>query len=384
MRRLSGDARLTLGLLAVLILILIASAIWKAGTNTNYPPLVSLSNQPDGSRALRLSLQALGYQVTDRVEGDFAPSKATRIALLLEPFPGIEDGEWDALDEWVKQGGTLILAGDDFGAFLAAQHYHFGLNYLDQASEALSQQAPLLTSPPLQGTATVKPDAYFDTLGEDSVVLMAVDSRPVLVTVKNGEGRLILSASAYPFSNAGLKEAGNPSLVLNLIALGAAPDSRIWFDEWHHGLRSSQEIVGPGNWLRYTPSGRALLYIAVVIFVVLALQGQNFGRPLTPQRPVYRRAPLEYITAIANLSRRAGHRRWVLLQYHNALKRHYTRRYRINPALQDSEFVAELSRYHPSLDPAALLGLLQRLDQSRVSEAEAIQLAAETVEWLES
>jgi hypothetical protein len=370
--------------LAVLIIIVVASAIWETEAESRYPPLVSLSSQPDGSRALRLSLEALGYTVSHEVAGAFVLPRQAHLALLLEPYMVIDETEWAVLDDWVEAGGTLILAGNGFGAFLAAQHYEFGLNFLDRPAETLSPGAPLLTSPPLD-LASVKTTAHLVTTRDDFVVLMAVEGEPVIVSLEMGEGRLILSASAYPFSNAGLKEAGNPSLVLNLIAQGAEKGGTIWFDEWHHGIRlSSEEIVGPVNWLRYTPTGHALLYVAVVVFLALVLQGRNFGRPLLPQRFTYRRAPLEHITAIANLSRRAGHRGWVLRQYHSALKRQFTRRYRINPSLDDGEFVNELSRYQPGLDASKLLSLLRRLRQPRASEAEVVQLAAEAVDWLDA
>jgi hypothetical protein len=257
--------------------------------------------------------------------------------------------------------------------------------YLEQPAEEVVPGLPVFTSPPLPGTAAVKASAYLESTQDDFTVLMAVEGQPVLISRKMGAGRLILCANPYPFSNAGLQEAGNPALVLNLVAQGAPRGALIWFDEWHHGFRSlSDEVIGPENWLRYTPTGHALLLVVGIVFLALVLQGWNFGRPLTSGHQIYRRAPLEHITAIANLSRRAGHRNWALQQYHNALRRHFSRRYRISPALDDRQFVAELSRYHPSLDSARMLSLLQRLQQPAVGETEAVHLAAEAVDWLEA
>jgi len=385
MKRLSGDIRLTVALLGVLLVVVIASAIWQADPGNHYPPLVSLSNRPDGSRGLRLSLADLGYTVTDQVSGAFAPPEGASLAFLLEPITGIDEAEWQALDEWIEAGGTLILAGNSFGTLLAVQHYEFGILYREQAVEAVTPGMPVFTSPPLRGTAAVKASAYLESTHDDFTVLMAVEGQPVLIAKEMGAGRLILCANPYPFSNAGLKEAGNPALVLNLVAQGAPRGALIWFDEWHHGIRSlSDEVIGPENWLRYTPTGHALLLVVGIVFMALVLQGWNFGRPLSSIQQIYRRAPLEHITAIANLSRRAGHRGWALRQYHNALRRHFSRRYRISPALDDRQFVTELSRYHPGLDSTRLLSLLQRLQQPAVGEAEAVHLAAEAVDWLEA
>jgi hypothetical protein len=97
---------------------------------------------------------------------------------------------------------------------------------------------------------------------------------------------------------------------------------------------------------------------------------------------ITRRAPLEYISAIANLGRRAGHRRAVLQQYRQRLKRHLGQRYRLDPTLRDPEYVTRLAEYNPGLDAEALRRLLARLQRPNVNESEMIQLAAEVAAWI--
>ena len=41
---------------------------------------------------------------------------------------------------------------------------------------------------------------------------------------------------------------------------------------------SASKIVGPQDWLRFTPAGHALLFTAVIVFLALLLQGRGFGR----------------------------------------------------------------------------------------------------------
>jgi hypothetical protein len=122
--------------------------------------------------------------------------------------------------------------------------------------------------------------------------------------------------------------------------------------------------------------------VAGVIFVALVLKGRRFGRPVPLAKDTARRAPLEYITAIANLKRRAGHRTAVLKQYHYWLKRNLGRRYRLSPILPDEEYLAHLVRLNPNLDIAALRTLLARLNRLQASESDITQLAAETADWL--
>ena len=91
---------------------------------------------------------------------------------------------------------------------------------------------------------------------------------------------------------------------------------------------------------------------------------------------------MEYITALANLSRRAGHRSEVLRQYHESLKHHLARRYRLNPALPDEEYVKQFAKFHSGLSANDLSNLLKRLSSRHVGEGEMVKLAAETAEWL--
>jgi hypothetical protein len=379
--KLSRESWLAIGLVVVLAVITALAAAQQTQA-AELPPLSSASTAPDGARALWMWLDDLHYAVRDDVTPFFSIPRDARLVLMLEPFPGITSAEWETIDDWVRDGGTLIVAGDQFGAALATQHYTFTLAYLDHPVPALAAQTPLLASPPLTGAADVQTLAYLETGRSDFVAHLATPSGPVVVSFALGKGRVILSAAPYAFSNAGLKEPGNPALVLNLILISPTSGA-VWFDEWHHGVRPvDSRVVGPEDWLRRTPAGRALLYVAGVIFLAVLLRGRRFGRPVPLPGEITRRAPLEYISAIANLSRRAGHRRAVLQQYRQRLKRHLGQRYRLDPTLNDAEYVARLAEYNPGLDAEALGRLLARLQRPNVNESEMIQLAAEVAAWM--
>jgi hypothetical protein len=333
-----------------------------------------------------LWLAEIGYPVTNESAAIFRIPDDTGLLFLLEPMTAVTDVEWEAIDTWVEAGGTLILAGQQFGTLLAARHYDFRLDYqIDQPAE-LAAQTPLLQSPRLDQPLTIRPETYFTTHRDDFTVHLATEAGPVLVSFQKGDGLVVLSAAAFPFSNAGLKASGNPALVFNLVALAEA-GAGVWFDEWHHNIRGSDdpdenEFLGPGNWLRYTPVGRAFLYVAVVIFFAIVLAGRRFGRPVPLPTATARRAPLEHISAIANLSRRAGHRRAVVRDYKHRLKRGLGQRYRLTPTLADDEYVKQLANLNPNLDAGELHALLTRLNQSNPGENELVELAREVARWL--
>jgi hypothetical protein len=379
LKRISRDTWLVFGLVAILTITTVGAVIWQ--TRKALPPaLSSASNEREGARALRLWLVQKGYQVNNESEPEFRPPTDANLIFILEPFYDSVEKHWQMLDEWVETGGTLIVAGEGQGVEGIFQHYNFGIYGIGSSGD-VTVQSPLLASPPIKDLSHLNISLALSTDRDDWVTLLANESHPVMITFRQGEGRVVLASFVHPLTNAGLKESGNPDLVLNLLAL-AGQGNKIWFDEWHHGENQRKMISGPQEWLRFTPAGHALLFTAVIIFLALLLQGRGFGRPISLSQNTVRRSSLEYITALANLSRRAGRRSEVMWQYYQSLKQHLARRYRLNPDLPDEEYATQLANYHPGLDVDELKNLLQRLHSRHINESEMVKLAAETAEWL--
>lgn len=375
---LSRDAWLALGLFLLLTLFTVVSVVQQARAGQIDPPLAAFSTQPQGSHALWLYLESQEMKLTDSVGAAFAVPSGVDLALVLEPTVAFTPGEWRILQDWVADGGSLLIAGTGSVAVEMAQQFEISYGVAPSTAAAISNQTPLLQSPPLTHIEA-STTSYLRPNRDDFVTLLAnQNGNPTAVAFAQGDGRVIVTTLTEPFSNEGLqKTTNNAELVLNLI--GAAPNvDSIWFDEWHHGIRPETEAaLASNNWLQRTPVGRALLLVLAVIFVGLVLRGRRFGRPVPLTKDISRRAPLEYITGIANLSRRAGHRTAVLQHYHDRLKRDLGHRYRLNPNLPDDQFVHELATYQPNLDTAALHQLLRKLSQTNVSENEMVQLARE-------
>lgn len=376
--KLSRDGWLGLGLAVLLIVVMIAAGLQK--NNADTVPYISTSAGKNGVLALKLWLEELDYQVVDTPMPTFAPPADADILLMLYPVVDVSETELKTLDKWVENGGTLIVAGDNMKTLNVFFHYDFQWQYLYESTPPLAAHTPLLVSPPQVDSAPLQAGFTLSSNRKDFITLLANKGQPVVVLFKQGQGRVILSTSAYPFSNLGIKETGNAQLVLNLISLGGS-HKKVWFDEWHHGFQSSS-IVGPGQWMRRTSLGHALLFILGAVFLALVLQGRGFGRPIPLQHEIKRRGPLEHVTAVANLNRKAGHRASVLAHYHQQLKRHLGKRYRLDPALPDAEYVHTLVSYNSAIDPQELLNLLTRLSQKNVSDGELVKLADEAAKWM--
>ena len=378
---LARDAKLGIGLVVLLVLITAVAATQKE-TQKEYPVLSTLSSAPNGALALKLWVQELNYDVDAQVLAEFDPPEDASILFMLEPlFP--TEGEMESVDTWVEEGGTLIAIGEAYGMFSLIDHYEFFFDFLPANPEAPATDAPLLLSPSTFELTNAPVRVALDSQRDDYVTLVTYAGNPVLVSFEQGKGRVILGTLSQSLTNAGLKQGGNPELVLNILAL-AKKNGTIWFDEWHHGEQGGGQLLGPGEFLRSTPVGRSLLFVVFVVFIVLFLQGRGFGRPVPLPQEIKRRGALEHVTGIANLSRRAAHRSAVMMHYHDQIKRKLGHRYRLDPGMDDEQYTAKLSDYNPSIDRNELLNLLKRLKRKDVSETEMVHLAREAAKWIDT
>jgi len=180
MKNLSRDARLGIWIVLLLVLVTVIAATQRK-TDTKYPALSTLSSAPDGALALKLWLGELQYNVDEAVLADFAPPDNTAILFMLEPlFPS--DGDMKAIDEWVEQGGTLILIGDGYGMFSAVDHYGFSLNYLESGLSPSIMETPILLSPTQLKSENVKARFALETTRTDFVPLAVSNGKPVLAS----------------------------------------------------------------------------------------------------------------------------------------------------------------------------------------------------------
>jgi len=381
MKKLPRDAKLGIGIILLLVVITAVAALQR-GTEETYPALSSVSPAPDGALALKWWVEELKYEVDEQVLMNFAPPGGTSIVFMLEPlFP--TEGDMKAMDKWVEDGGTLIAIGERYGMYSLIDHYEFFFHYLPDNEGAPSNETPLLDSPSALDLNNTKIRIALGSGRDDYVTLISFRNQPILVSFEQGEGRVILGTVTQAFTNAGLKQPGNPELVLNILAL-ARNKGTVWFDEWHHGVQSGEKILGPTDFLRRTPVGRALLFVTFAVFLAFFIQGRGFGRPVPLPQEIKRRGALEHVTGIANLSRRAAHRSAVMMQYHNQIKRKLGQRYRLDPAMNDEEYVNTLAGYNPSLDKNELLNLLKRLKRTNLGETEMVHLAVEAAKWIDN
>jgi hypothetical protein len=267
------------------------------------------SASPAGFKVYYTYLEQLGHKpaIAQTLEG--LPASATLIAAgPFDKTPATADGR--LLGTWVRGGGRLVAVGADAGALLEQIGVGGSPSSID-TSEALRPLFPGVYS---LGVTTVAPGP--DRLLVDAAGWVAhyKDSAgQVLVSQQVGRGEVVWLAGPYPMSNAGIGQASNAALAVDLALAGGR---QVVFDEYHHGY-----VREAGYWARLWPGGRsAVLLLAAALGIVLVARARRLGPAIPGVEPVSARGGA-YIGQLAELYRKAGARKEALASLEEGLTR---------------------------------------------------------------
>jgi hypothetical protein len=321
----------------------------------------SHASGPGGALALYRWLDDLGYETTRIQHRDFAPDPEADLLILLDPSERVSREEAAAVAAWVEGGGTLLLAESRTGAFAGGAAL---LDAFELRVVALDAQTPPpellpVTQPvlalPLAAQLEARASAVLSSERADLAPLAEAGGQPVIVGFQQGAGYVYAASAVHPFTNAGLGQADNAALVLNILRR-VPQGGRVAFDEYHHGFIAEPSLR---RLLLETPWGWAILYAAAVGAGYLLLTGRRFGRPVPLRAEAARRSSAEYLESLAGLLGRAGKTDDVRRHYRAGLKRRLARTYGLNPDLEDAPFLEALADASPAQASAAAAALAQ-------------------------
>jgi hypothetical protein len=294
-----ADRKLLIGALALMVLLVAATATIAPPEAAQAPSASSYSAGTTGSKATYLLLGELGYKV-ERWSQPLTelPEPAEGVTLILaDPFsgaPGKEDSE--SLMRFVRRGGKVLFTGGYASAFLPDAYSRLVKPW--QAPETLY---PAVAVSPITAGATeitMAASVFWSGAIEGEIPLYARGADAVVVTYFVGEGQVIWWANSMPLTNGGITKAGNLNLLLK--SLGAPGNGQVLWDEYYHGERR-----GLTGYLAGTPAPWMLLQAGVIyLFLLLA-----FGRRTGPARmPIVesRLSPLEFVETLGALYQSAG------------------------------------------------------------------------------
>ena len=291
----------------------------RASAGSGLPDYSVYSDGPEGLNQAAEVLRKLGWQpvaVTRPIQqthhrGLLILVEPRRSGLQLEEMEPMSDADVDGLLNWVKQGNTLLFCATHKSRLLDK----LGI-LLDLGSGG---DFVLVARPGVVGEYTarvagigVESDASLSARG--AVPLWALGSKPGAVLVRHGQGRMLVVADPSVLTHRGLLREDNVVFLYNVAALDAE-DGRVYFDEYHHGIRAG---AGYWNYLRYHNQHWVVVQMLVLAGVALWAVGRRLG-PAVPM-PVTKQADaVDYASSVARIYEKADLRPLVA----GSLARHF-------------------------------------------------------------
>jgi hypothetical protein len=351
----------------------------RAAAGKGLPDYSVYSAEDDGLADAALFLRREGWEPV-AVTRPIAPAHYPGLLVLAEPgnpsllgaHAELAEADAKALLRWVEAGNTLLYAG----RHATPLHELLGVTLITDDTDTGDDPRPAEV-----GDAGVYTDEVRRIVVEGKDQLQTrrglpvwwVDGRPGAVLLKHGRGRVLLLADASPLTNQGLKRADN-GVFLYRVVLREARGGKVYFDEYHHGLRS-----GGGVW-GYLAYHRAQ-WVLVPIVLLAGMAGWSLAVRLGPAVAMPREAradAVDYASAVARIYQRAGARRLparaLVGGFLAALTRHLHLRRNALPA----EVLRAWQRQHPGESAKRLQALLRGVAALRKGEVNEQQLLAWT------
>jgi hypothetical protein len=285
----SSTSRLWWAVPAATVLLLITLTLFLgAPEQPHLEPNTSYDASWKGSRAAYLLLEGLGYPVT-------RSKSPTGGAARLVYRPNVDQEKAGLLDDWVRDGGALVLAdaSADFGRNLGMQ-----LHVSDLKSDFEDEPASGGGATRLSGGRV-----RVDWPGHHGRVWARAGGAPFVTVYDHGRGQVWLLHRPEFLDNKHLKQADNAVLLCRLAeTLLAARSGPLSFDEYVHGMR---DRPGMAQLLFRPPALWVTLQGLLLTLVLLWHYMPRFGA-VRPDKPPRRRSKEEFLDAMAALLERKG------------------------------------------------------------------------------
>jgi hypothetical protein len=255
---------------------------------------------------------------------------------------------------WVERGNTLFLCGRRVTP-LHGELDLFVKNDARVPEDVTSDAAVSEAGGYTEGLSKIVVEGH-DVLGgaRNALPLWWLDNQPGAVLVPRGKGRIIMAADPSLLTLRGLKRGDNLRFLVNLAALHAG-DGHVYFDEYHHGLRT-----GGGFWgyVHYHGQQWILPALGAVLAIAAWGVGLRLGRPV--KIPEEKRADaVDYASALARIYERTGAQRMIAATLCRDFLAILTRQLRLPGTSLPAEILAAWRRRNPGRDSQELEALLR-------------------------
>ncbi len=349
--------RFVLVLVGVLVVVVLV-----AGNPDDDPgaPLSPDGTGPAGAKAVVLLLEDLGAEVDIEQE---APGATADTALLLRDTLSVE--RRDAMLDWVRRGGTLVVADpnsavtppvvEPIGSFAGLGDVTIERDQCDvddlDGVERLE----------LGGGVRYEAEAAVGSCFGDGATAFVIEEAV-------GEGRLIQVGGPYPFTNEGLGRADAAVLAARLLV--PEPGARVAF------LDEAGPGKGEDTLLELVPD-RVLLALAqlgVAFAVYVWFRARRAGRPVAEPQPTTL-AGSELVEAVGRLLQQERSPQRAAERLRDELRRTLARRLGLPPGVGLEDLVAAATRAGADADRVR-----SALGEGAVSDDEALIALARDID----
>lgn len=341
---------LGLVIVALLIVLLAAASILRRQDPPGSAAGSTFNQGAAGAQQLAALLQDQGYDVQARTTGLLFPEPGEHVWFVLAPTTAFTQQELVVLEQWVAGGGVLVLAPTTADRSVLPA-FDLGLRRVWPRVRSAALALPTLNWPPV-GEVELRATHRLAIGCGRAAIHIGDCQRPFLVSLGHGGGHVVVLASLYPLSNAGLANGRHAQLAINVMRLYAPPGAVVRFDELHRRL--------PCCWLWRTASGWATMLAGITAVAFLLWRAQPFGqpRPATRVRHAESRQASAFINQLAAAEKALDEDRVeVRRHYWRRLKRRLGKRFALDPRLADESFLAACRPYLDDVQMSRLIHL---------------------------
>ena len=332
-------------------------------------PLDPASPGPLGTKGLVEVLRELGGQV--RVSGE-RPGAGTETALLLSD--DLTPGRRQGLLDWVRRGGTLVVADPSSGVTAVEQVGSTGIGLLDAEIERRCEVAALADVGRVAAPGGVVFEVPEGPAGSPEGGVRACFPRndgAWLLVQPLGAGTVVRLGGASVLVNQELGEADNAVLLASLLV----PTEQTTVQVLQPPLPGGGDA---GLTDLIAPRVRLALWQLVVAFVLLALwRARRLGRPVAEPQPV-QLPGAELVVAVGNLLQRAKGRGQAAGLLTDDLRRSLAGRLGLPPSAPADQ-VADAVAARTGIPRERVLRTLTRSTPRDEAELVALSQAVDTV-----
>jgi hypothetical protein len=361
-----NDRRLLIWAGVFMLLVIVALTFLEDEEESSVPS--TYSAQRSGAKAAFLLLQQAGYKAErwEQSPAGLPAEPAHTVLVLASPLRSPTAEEKIALQNYLSHGGKILATGSNVAFYLPQAETE---NEMLPSPVAKDYQPQLLSPLTRGGVIQMSPSAHWKGPAAGSLAHFADDGRPIVVSYKIGQGEVIWWGASTPLTNAAIAKSGNLALLLN--SLGDSGQVQVFWDEYFHGYRSAL-----GAYMADPPLAYGLLQ-GLLIFLALIFTFSRRNGPIHPLPQPSRLSPLEFVSTLGKLYRRANAVHSALAIPYARFRAQAARQLGINhdvPAADLARALRNRLRYNDTTLDELLRQIETALQSPEMSEVYALEL----------